>query len=59
MGAQAAELVRKEFNLEITVARYAAVYEDLVRRSTWSRVQMLKDTLTAEPYADDVASTEA
>jgi glycosyltransferase involved in cell wall biosynthesis len=59
MGARAAELVRKEFNLEITVARYAAVYEDLVRRSTWSRVQMLKDALAAEPYADDVASTEA
>jgi len=32
MGARAAKLVRTEFSLEITVARYAALYEDLVRR---------------------------
>jgi glycosyltransferase involved in cell wall biosynthesis len=31
MGARAAQLVRTEFNLAITVARYAALYEDLMR----------------------------
>jgi glycosyltransferase involved in cell wall biosynthesis len=59
MGARAAQLVRKEFNLEITVARYAAVYEDLVRRSVRSRLQMRKDALEPEPYAQDATSTEA
>jgi glycosyltransferase involved in cell wall biosynthesis len=59
MGARAAQLVRKEFNLEITVARYAAVYEDLVRRSVRSRLQMCKDALEPEPYAQDATSTEA
>jgi glycosyltransferase involved in cell wall biosynthesis len=59
MGARAAQLVRTEFNLEITVARYAAVYEDLVRRSIPSRLQMLKDAPAREPYAHDAASTEA
>jgi glycosyltransferase involved in cell wall biosynthesis len=39
MGARAAELVRKEFNIEITVARYAALYEELMNRSVRSRVQ--------------------
>ncbi len=58
MGARAAQLVRKEFNLEITVARYAAVYEDLVRRSVRSRLQMRKDALEPEPYAQDATSTE-
>ena len=53
MGARAAQLVRTEFNLEITVARYAAVYEDLVRRSSRNRLQMLKDALEREPYAQD------
>jgi glycosyltransferase involved in cell wall biosynthesis len=59
MGARAAQLVRKEFNLEITVARYAAVYEDLVRRSVRSRLQMRKDAIEPEPYAQDATSTEA
>jgi glycosyltransferase involved in cell wall biosynthesis len=31
MGVRAAQLVRTEFNLEITVARYAAVYKELCR----------------------------
>jgi formiminotetrahydrofolate cyclodeaminase len=53
MGARAAQLARMEFNLEITVARYAAVYEDLMRRSIRNRSQMLKDTLEREPYAQD------
>jgi len=53
MGARAAQLVRTEFNLEITVARYAAVYEDLVRRSSQNRLQMLKDALERESYAQD------
>jgi glycosyltransferase involved in cell wall biosynthesis len=59
MGARAAELVRKEFNLEITVSRYAAVYEDLVRRSSRSGWQLLKDALEPEPFAQDATSTEA
>jgi hypothetical protein len=59
MGARAAELVRKEFNLEITVARYAAVYEELVQRSSRSGWQMLKDALEPELYVDDATSTEA
>ena len=59
MGARAAQLVRTEFNLEITVARYAAVYEDLVRRSIPSRLQMLRDAPAREPYAQDATSTEA
>jgi glycosyltransferase involved in cell wall biosynthesis len=33
MGARARELVKEEFNLGITVARYAALYEELVDRS--------------------------
>ena len=59
MGARAAELVRREFNLEITVARYAAVYENLVSRSSRSGWQMLKDALEPGPYARDATSTEA
>jgi len=57
MGGRAAQLVRKEFNLEITVARYAAVYEDLVNGSIPSRLQA-KDVLEPEPYAQDATSTE-
>jgi glycosyltransferase involved in cell wall biosynthesis len=59
MAARAAVLVRKEFNLEITVARYAAVYEDLMRRSVWSRLQIFKHAPEPEPYAQDASSTEA
>ncbi len=32
MGARAAEFAKREFNLEITVARYAAVYEEMLNR---------------------------
>jgi glycosyltransferase involved in cell wall biosynthesis len=49
MGARAAKLVRTEFSLEITVARYAALYEDLVRRRSQS--QMHKEARQREPYA--------
>ena len=55
MGARAAELVRKEFNLEITVARYAALYEELISRSARSRLQTLEDTLDGEPFRQRVA----
>jgi glycosyltransferase involved in cell wall biosynthesis len=57
MGGRAAQLARKEFNLEITVARYAAVYEDLVNGSIPSRLQA-KDELKPELYAQDATSTE-
>jgi glycosyltransferase involved in cell wall biosynthesis len=50
MGARASELVRKEFNLEITVARYAALYEELMNRSVRSHLQMLKDAAELEPF---------
>jgi hypothetical protein len=30
MGARAAELVRREFNLDLTVARYIAAYNELL-----------------------------
>jgi len=53
MGVRAAHLVKTEFNLEITVARYAAVYEDLARRAIRSRSQVLKDAREREPYAQD------
>ena len=53
MGARAAQLVRTEFNLEITVARYTAVYEDLVRGSVRNYLQKLKDALERESYAQD------
>jgi glycosyltransferase involved in cell wall biosynthesis len=53
MGARAARLVRTEFNLEITVARYTAVYEDLVRGSVRNYLQKLKDALECESYAQD------
>jgi glycosyltransferase involved in cell wall biosynthesis len=59
MGVRAAELVRKEFNLEITVARYAVVYEDLVRRSSRSGRRALKDALEPGLCAQDATSREA
>lgn len=55
MGARAAQLVRTEFSLGITVARYAAVYEDLMRRR--SHLQMLKDAREREPYAQDATQS--
>jgi glycosyltransferase involved in cell wall biosynthesis len=57
MGARAAQLVKNEFNLEITVERYAAVYENLMRGSIRDRSQM-KDTRESELYAQDAASME-
>jgi glycosyltransferase involved in cell wall biosynthesis len=58
MGARAAQLVKTEFNLGITVARYAAVYEDLVTRCSRNRLQMRKDVLEREPFAQDVTQFE-
>jgi hypothetical protein len=53
MSARAARLVRAEFNLDITTARYAAVYEKLVSYSVRQRVPMLDDALERTPYAQD------
>jgi glycosyltransferase involved in cell wall biosynthesis len=53
MGARAAQLVRAEFNLEITVARYVAVYEDLLTRSIWNRLPVPKDAVDHKAYAQD------
>jgi glycosyltransferase involved in cell wall biosynthesis len=55
MGARAAKLVREEFNLEITVARYAALYEELISRSARSRLQTLEDALDREPFRQRAA----
>lgn len=55
MGARAAQLVRAEFNLDITVARYAAVYRGLMKRSTRNRSLRHKDTRERDPYAKDAA----
>jgi glycosyltransferase involved in cell wall biosynthesis len=48
MGARAAELVRKEFNIRIIVARYAALYEELMNSSVLSRLHTLEDTSERE-----------
>jgi glycosyltransferase involved in cell wall biosynthesis len=53
MGARAAQMVRTEFNLEITVARYAAVYQDLMKRSVRNYLQMPKDGHERGPCAQD------
>jgi glycosyltransferase involved in cell wall biosynthesis len=53
MGIRAAQLVRAEFSLDITVARYAAVYEDLIRGSIRSRLQSRDNALEGEPFTQD------
>jgi glycosyltransferase involved in cell wall biosynthesis len=50
MGARAAELVRKEFNLGITVARYAALYEELMNNVVLSRLHMSEDASGRELF---------
>lgn len=55
MGARAAQLVRAEFNLDITVARYAAVYRGLMKRSTRDRTPRHKHLRERDPYAKDAA----
>jgi glycosyltransferase involved in cell wall biosynthesis len=42
MGARAAELVRQEFNLDLTVARYVAAYNDLLDDPLRSKLQMAR-----------------
>jgi glycosyltransferase involved in cell wall biosynthesis len=46
MGARAAKFVRQEFNLAILVARYAAVYEQLLQHSDRCSPQTADDGLT-------------
>lgn len=43
MGARAAELVRKEFNLDLTVARYIAAYNELLEDPLGSKYQMARE----------------
>jgi len=55
MGARAARFVSQEFNLGITVARYATVYEQLLKRSVRCHLQtvddgLAKDGFECEPY---------
>jgi glycosyltransferase involved in cell wall biosynthesis len=52
MGARAARLVRKEFNLEITVTRYAALYEEVADRPNRNKLQDIKDRLERELYPE-------
>jgi hypothetical protein len=42
MGARAAELVRQEFSLDLTVARYIAAYNELLDRPVQSKLQAPK-----------------
>jgi glycosyltransferase involved in cell wall biosynthesis len=49
MGARASELVKREFNLGITVARYAAAYKDLLYRVGQDRRYASKDGALHEP----------
>jgi glycosyltransferase involved in cell wall biosynthesis len=42
MGARAAELVRQEFSLDLTVARYIAAYNELLDRPAQSKLQAAK-----------------
>jgi glycosyltransferase involved in cell wall biosynthesis len=51
MGARAAALVRREFGLGLTVARYAALYGELMGRSDRRRFQSTKDTQEREPLS--------
>ena len=58
MGARAAKLVREEFNLDLTVARYAAIYEELLSRSARTRRHTVGDppggiALEHGPCCDD------
>jgi len=55
MGARAAQRVKTEFNLEVTVARYAAVYEDLMSRSVRNRFQMRQDSFKRDAVTRDAA----
>jgi glycosyltransferase involved in cell wall biosynthesis len=43
MGARAADLVRKEFSLDLTVARYVAAYNELLDHPARNRPEMAKD----------------
>jgi glycosyltransferase involved in cell wall biosynthesis len=43
MGARAANLVRQEFSLDLTVARYVATYNELLDHRPRSRLQATKD----------------
>jgi glycosyltransferase involved in cell wall biosynthesis len=54
MGRRAAQLVRTDFNLEVTVARYAAVYDNLMRCSIRNSSPVLEGTLEHESYAPNV-----
>ena len=51
MGARAAALVRREFGLGLTVARYAALYGELMGRSDRRRFRSTKDTQEREPLS--------
>jgi glycosyltransferase involved in cell wall biosynthesis len=48
MGTRAAELVRREFGLGLTVARYAALYGELMGRPDRMRFRTTKDTQERE-----------
>ena len=54
MGARARELVRQEFSLGVVVARYAALYAELVDRSVRSDVHVMKDGPRDEPHPREV-----
>ncbi|QOZ54561.1 glycosyltransferase family 1 protein [Bradyrhizobium sp. CCBAU 53338] len=55
MAARASQRVRAEFNLDITVARYAAVYQNLVERSMKNPLPTLEEALASVARSHDVA----
>jgi hypothetical protein len=55
LGRRAAQLVRTDFNLEVTVERYAAIYDNLVRCSIQNNSPVLEGrALEHESYAPNV-----
>lgn len=55
MGARAAELVKQQFGLELTVARYAGVYMDLLNRSARDHSPATKGKRERYPSHQDAA----
>jgi glycosyltransferase involved in cell wall biosynthesis len=56
MGARASNLVRQEFGLKLTVARYAAVYAELMDRSIRGPLQTTDNKLEHGTWGREVCS---
>jgi glycosyltransferase involved in cell wall biosynthesis len=53
MGVRARELVKREFNLELVVSRYAALYTQLVDHSIRTHVHMMRNGRHGMPHGQD------